>query len=148
MATQPAGPLADARSAPRRPLRGTLAVLAGLAVNVVGGLGTDQILHATGVYPPWGQPMSDSLFLLATAYRVVFGIAGAYLTARLAPDRPMWHALALGVVGLVISTVGAAATWNAGPAFGPRWYPLALIPLSLACAWIGGALRVRQLRAR
>jgi hypothetical protein len=58
------------------------------------------VLHATGVFPPFGQPMADALFLLATAYRIVYGVAGCYLTARLAPDRPMRHALALGVVAL------------------------------------------------
>jgi len=141
-----ATPLADPvgrQAAPRRRrrFRGTAAVVAGLAVNVVLGLGTDQLLHMVGVYPrAWGQPMADSLFLLATGYRVVYGVAGAYLTARLAPDRPMGHALALGVVGAVIGTVGAVATWNAGPAFGPRWYPLSLIPLAVACAWVGGRL--------
>src|SRR6266404_8085901 len=32
-------------------------------------------------------------FALATAYRIVYGIATSYLVARLAPDRPMLHAL-------------------------------------------------------
>jgi hypothetical protein len=42
--------------------------------------------------------MGDALFLLATAYRIVYGVAGSYVTARLAPDRPMQHALALGML--------------------------------------------------
>jgi hypothetical protein len=92
--------------------------------------------------------MADALFLLATAYRIVYGVAGGYLAARLAPDRPMQHALTLGVVGLAISIAGAVATWNAGPAFGPKWYPLALIALALPCAWAGGRLREMQVRAR
>jgi hypothetical protein len=50
-----------------------------------------------------------------------------------------------GFVGLALSTFGAAATWNKGPAFGPHWYPLALIVLALPTAWIGGKLRVMQL---
>ena len=54
--------------------------------------------------------MSDGLFVLATAYRTVFAIAGCYITARLAPDRPMMHALVLGSVGVVRSTAGAVAT--------------------------------------
>ena len=58
----------------------------------------------------------------------------------------MKHALIGGLVGLVLSTVGAVATWNAGPAFGPHWYPLALVATALPCAWLGGQLRVRQLR--
>ena len=61
--------MSEARG-PRRG-RSLAAILAGLAVIFVLSVGTDQILHATGVYPPWGQPMSDSLFGLATVYRIV-----------------------------------------------------------------------------
>ena len=92
--------------------------------------------------------MADSLFLVATAYRIVYGVLGSYITARLSPTRPMQHALIVGVVGLVLSSAGAAATWNAGPEFGPRWYPLALVATALPCAWLGGKLRVTQLRTR
>ena len=133
--------------AARRRFGGTLAILAGLAVNVVLGLGTDQILHATGVYPPWGQSMANSLFALATAYRIGFGVLGAYVTARLAPDRPMWHAIALGVVGVVVSTIGLVATWNAGPAMGPRWYPILLVLVALPCSWLGATLWIRRRRS-
>ena len=131
---------------PRRVLRRTGAVLAGLLAVIILSIGTYAALHATGVFPPWGQPMVDALFLLATAYRTVYGVAGSYIAARLAPDRPMLHALALGVVGLAVSIAGAAATWDAGPAFGPKWYPLSLIALAMPCAWAGG--RLLQLRAR
>jgi hypothetical protein len=89
------------------------------------------------------ERMNDKLFVLATAYRIVFGIAGCYLAARLAPDRPMKHALILGVVGLVLSIAGAAAMWDAGPA----WYSLAIIAIALPCAWVGGKLRLIQRRA-
>jgi hypothetical protein len=92
--------------------------------------------------------MSDRLFLLATAYRIVYAVAGSYIAARLAPDRPTQHALVLGVVGLALSIAGAVETWNAGPELGPRWYPLALIATALPCAWVGGKLRDMQLRAK
>jgi hypothetical protein len=121
------------------------ALFAGFLVVVVLSLGTDMALHATGVFPPWGQPMSDALFLLATLYRTLYAIGGSYVTARLAPHRPMKHALAGGLVGLVLSTVGAVTTWDRGPAFGPHWYPLALVATALPCAWVGGRLRERQL---
>lgn len=133
---------------PHRVLRSIGALLAGFLAVIVLSLGTDAALHATGVFPPWGQPMADSLFLLATAYRSVYGVAGSYIAARLAPDRPMAHAMALGVVGLALSIVGAVATWNRGPAFGPKWYPLALIATALPCAWAGGRLRAVQSRTR
>jgi hypothetical protein len=130
---------------PRRILRSIGAVFAGFLVVVVLSLGTDLVLHATRVFPPWGQRMSDALFLLATAYRILYTVAGSYVTARLAPRQPMKHALAGGVVGLALSIVGAVATWDRGPEFGPHWYPLALIATAMPCAWAGGRLRVMQL---
>lgn len=125
---------------PRRILRSIGAVFAGLLADIVLSIGTDVLLHAAGIFPVLGQPLGDKLLLLATAYRTVYGVASCYLTARLAPDRPMQHALAAGVVGLILATVGAVVTWNKGPAFGPHWYPLALIVLALPSAWLGGAL--------
>lgn len=123
------------------------AVLAGILVGITVTVGTDILLHATGVFPPWGQPVTEGPLALATAYRIIYGIAAGYLTGRLAPAQPVQHALAGGLVGLVVSTVGAVVTWNRGPAFGPHWYPLALIVTALPCAWAGGTLRVVQLRA-
>ena len=125
---------------PRSTGRSILAGLSGFLAVVLLSLGTDQLFHWTGVFPSWGETMSEALFFLATAYRLVYGILGSYIAARLAPNRPMFHALALGVVGLIASTAGAAATWNAGPAFGPKWYPLTLVASALPCAWIGGKL--------
>ena len=133
---------------PRRILQSIVAVLGGFLAVVIAHLGTDAVMHATGVFPPWGQPMSDALFLLATIYRTIFSVAGSYLTARLAPHRPMLHALAGCAIGLVLSTAGAIATWNRGPEFGPHWYPIALIVLALPTAWLGGKLREMQLPSR
>jgi len=125
----------------RNILRSAGAVLAGLLVVIIITTATDALLHATGIFPPWGQPMSDSLFVLAFAYRIVYGIVGGYITARLAPNKPVQHALLLGVVGFVLSLAGAVATWNRGPEFGPKWYPLALIVIAIPTAWLGGKLK-------
>ena len=62
---------------------------------------------------------------LATVYRTLDGVVGSYVMARLAPDRPMGHALVGGLIGVAMSTLGAVVTWNKD--LGPRWYPLALI---------------------
>jgi hypothetical protein len=135
---------------PRRIGRSIGAVLVGMIVGIVVTLGTDIVLHKIGVFPPWGASMVgfDGALLLATVYRTVYGIAASYLIARVAPDRPMAHALVGGLVGLVVSIVGAAVTWNKGPAFGPHWYPLALVVLAIPQAWAGGRLRLMQLPAR
>jgi len=60
----------------------------------------------------------------------------------------MPHALTLGVLGIVVSTIGAVLTWNKGSTFGPRWYPVALIVVVIRCVWAGGKLRLMQLRVR
>jgi len=126
------------------------AVLTSMVAGIVLTIGTDVALHAVGFFPPWGQSMVgfDGALLLATVYRTVYGVAGSYLAARLAPDRPMLHAMILGIVGLVASIVGAIVTWNKGPAFGPHWYPLALVVLAIPQSWAGGKLRLMQLRPR
>ena len=124
----------------RRVGRSVGALFAGVLTGVVLSLGTDMLLRAGGILPPLGQYMSAGLFLLATAYRTVYGVAGSYVAARLAPSRPMAHAMWLGVLGMAVCILGAAATWNKGPEFGPPWYPLALVALALPQSWAGGKL--------
>jgi hypothetical protein len=125
---------------PRRLLRSTGAVLAGLVAVFVLSLGTDQVLHSLQVYPPWGQPLYDTgLLLLALAYRIVYSIVGGYVVARLAPRNPMRHALVMGIVGLVLSTAGVIAATRMD--LGPMWYPVVLLLTALPCAWLGGLLR-------
>ena len=116
-------------------------LLAGLITTFALSTAVDVALHATGVFPPVGQPMSNALFALAAAYRTAICIFGCYIAARLAPARPMQHAIALGVIGILLTAAVTIATWNKGPAFGPHWYPIALIVLALPCAWMGGKLR-------
>ena len=125
-------------------LRSIGAVIAGFFVTAILSLGLDVVLHAIGVFPPWGEPMSNSLFVLATAYRIVFTVLGGYVTARLAPASPLRHAVILGAIGFFFAVAGAAATWNAGPAFGPRWYPILLVLTAIPCCWFGGKLRETQ----
>jgi hypothetical protein len=91
-----------------------------------------------------GQPTSDPLLLLATAYRTLYGVFSSYVVARLAPDKPMQHVLLGGIIGLVVSVGGAVATWNTG--LGSHWYPLTLIALAMPAAWTGGKLRLMQLQ--
>ena len=132
--------------ASRRVLRRIGAVLAGLVLIVVLDISFDLIMHVTGVFPPWFRPMSAGLWVLALSYRAIDSIVGTYVTALLAPDRPLAHALVLGAIGVALSTTGALATWNKGPQFGPKWYPLAVVFIALPCAFIGGTIRQRQLQ--
>ena len=130
----------------KKTLQSIGAVLAGAVASIVVTLATDAALHKAGVFPPVGQPASDGPLALATAYRTIYGVAGAYLTARLAPSRPMLHVMILGGLGFIASLAGAVATWNKMEIYGPHWYPVALVVLALPQSWLGGWLREMQLR--
>jgi hypothetical protein len=116
-----------------------LAVVAGLAANVVLAILADELMYALSVFPrPPAISYETGPYIIATVYRAAFGVAGGWLTARLAPSRPMRHALILGGVGLVLCTAGLVASLTM--ALGPVWYPLALLVVTLPCAWLGGRL--------
>lgn len=125
--------------------RSVLAVLAGLLLNAVLSTAMDVALSLLGVFPPlseYGQAnsFSNSMLAVALVYRTLFGVLGCYVTARLAPRRPMLHALILGSVGFAIGVVGAITMWNASSA----WYAIALIAVALPAAWLGGRLAQRR----
>jgi len=120
------------------------ALFLGFLAVVVLSLGTDQVLHVLHVYPPWGRPMFDpGLNVLALGYRCVYAVFGSWIAARLAPSTPMRHAMALGWIGLVLSTAGAVVAVTASN-LGPLWYPIALVVTALPCAWLGGILFARR----
>lgn len=115
------------------------AVAAGVLFIVVVTTLVDIALHALHVYP--SARLTDGLAVLASSYRLVISVAGAWLTARLAPDRPMKHAIMLGAVGVLLGVVGVVATWHAD--LGPRWYPISLAVVALPQCWFGGWIFTR-----
>ncbi len=127
-------------------VKSVAAVVVGIVVGVAVTLGTDQLLHMAGVYPPWGEPMHEpGLNALALGYRVVFQVMAGWLIARLAPSAPVAHALVGGAIGFVASLLGVVAATQAD--LGPLWYPIALAISALPTAWIGGLLYARGAKA-
>ena len=127
--------------APSRIGMSILAIIAGLVAIFVLSLATDQLFHSLGVYAPWGEPMNETAdAILAFAYRCLYGIAGGYIAGRLAPRAPVAHALALGGIGVVLSTLGAVAMWDMAPA----WFSLGLVATALPVSWAGGTLAARR----
>ena len=134
----------DSEVRPRSLGRSVVALFAGFVVGIVLSLGTDFGLHAVGLAPALNKVWSSQLLLLATAYRTVYSVIASYVVARLAPNRPMGHALVGGAVGFAVSVLGAVAAWNSN--LGPHWYPVTLAAIALPTAWIGGKLRLMQLQ--
>jgi hypothetical protein len=143
-------PMPDLKAAdPARPIsivRSIGAVFAGMIIVVLLSVGTDALLRAFGVFPPGSQRMSNPQFVVATIYRTLYTVFGAYITATLAPARPMQHALFYGFIGFGLSVVGFLGYLGHPEmrSLGPAWYPVALIVTALPCAWLGGYLRMRR----
>ena len=127
----------------RRWARSAGAVLGGMLASAALAMGTDEVLHLIGVFPPINQVTYEApRFVAATTYRVIYAILGFYLIARLAPSRPWRHVWVAAAIGLVASSAGVVATMTRD--MGPLWYPVALAVTTLPCAWLGGRLRARR----
>ncbi|SDR03810.1 hypothetical protein SAMN05519103_00501 [Rhizobiales bacterium GAS113] len=127
------------------------AVAAGFFFTALASTATDAVMHAAGIFPSAPSLMSEPLFALAAAYRAVFTVAGGYVTARVAPDRPMRHAWILAGIGLVAGLAGLVAYYTIGGAeLGPAWYAISIPVEAIPCVWLGGRLaaRVDLLRTR
>src|SRR5882672_8914857 len=117
-------------------LKGIGAILAGIVFIVVTHTATDLMLEKLGIFTPPEQGFHVTwMVVTATIYRSVFTVGGGYLTAALAPTRPMLHAVILGLIGIAASTAGAIVMIPLN--LGPIWYPIALIVLALPCTWLG-----------
>src|SRR5437016_12142903 len=101
------------------------AVVAGAVVAIVATTLVDVVLHIAHVFAPINDPINDALALLATSYRIAIGVAGAWLTARLAPDKRLKHALILGCLVVARGLVGLVVPRRKGP--GPHWDPIDLV---------------------
>ena len=114
------------------------AILAGFVTVFILSVATDLLLEKIGFFPPATKPESYTwwMLLIALIYRSIDSVAGFYLTARLAPNRPMRHAIILGIIGTVFAALGAIANWN----LSANWYPILLVLVTLPCAWLGGKL--------
>jgi hypothetical protein len=118
-------------------LRLILSIIAGLLISAILATVTDHIMHVTGVYPPYGQIYYDTdLFLLASAYRAIYAILGAYVTAVIARKKSRKAVLILGITGAALAIAGLIAMWGMGPA----WYPVSLAVLAIPFTLLGEKL--------
>lgn len=117
------------------------ALLAGFLAVFVLSVGTDAVLEKLGIFPMRNDPSyAPWMLMLALLYRSIYTLAGGYIAATLAPDRPMRHAIILGIIGLVFATLGAIANWNK-TGLSTNWYPILLIIVTLPCVWSGAKIR-------
>ena len=119
------------------------AVVAGFIVTAAASTAADAVMHGLGIFPSSPREMSGPLFALASAYRAVFTVAGGYITARLAPDRPMRHASILAGIGLVAGLAGVVAYYVIGGGeLGPAWYAISIPVEAIPCVLLGAKLAI------
>lgn len=117
------------------------AVLAGFITVAVLSILTDTILETLGVFPPMTRPEAYVTWMLVVAllYRSIYTVAGGYVTAKLARNKPMCHVWWLMGIGGASGTVGAIAAWG----LGNHWYPVLIAVTGPICIWVGGKLFMR-----
>jgi len=121
-------------------MKSVLAVLAGLVVTIVLSTCVDLFVVYAGILPAKSADNTDLHWAIIAGYRAVIVVFGCWVTARLAPSRPMMHALIAGGIGTALAVVGVIYSWDKGPEFGPHWFSLTVALTALPCAWIGGLL--------
>jgi hypothetical protein len=123
-------------------LRLVLSIIVGFVVTAVLSTAVDHVLHITGVYPPYGEPMFDTeLLLLASSYRFVFQVLGCYAMAFIAKDKATTVAWIVGLLGAALWLLGTFLNRD----MGPLWYGMAGAVLSLPSTLLG--VKLYSLRA-
>ncbi len=127
-------------------LRSVLAVIVGFVVIGAAVGCTDLLMHAIAPsrFGPNGQVSDVAILWLTEIYVFIYATAGCYLCARIARRRPMFHALILGVLGLVFNIFGSYMTWQLYPA----WYHVVALVVAMPAAWLGGRIAERQMENR
>jgi uncharacterized BrkB/YihY/UPF0761 family membrane protein len=116
-------------------------IIAGMAVGAILSVATDKILETTGIMkidPFDANPIW--LITLVVFYRTTYNFVGTYVTAKLAPTKPLKHAIILGVIGTVVGIIGAITMWH----IPPHWYPISLVIFTMPAAWLGGKLATKK----
>ena len=126
--------------------RSIVAIVVGFVVIAALSLGTDLVLKALlpGYFSATGRTDNAAILVLVLLYVGAYATFGCWLAARLAPNRPMRHAIVLGLLGLAFNVMGTIAAWDTAP----RWYHLSALVLVMLWAWLGGYIRERQLARR
>ena len=120
--------------------KSVVAILAGFVAAGVLSVATDALLEKLGLFPPANpQLYAQWMLALALVYRSLYTAGGGFIAAKLAPDRPLGHAITLGTIGCVVALLASLANWDKTiPS--TAWYPILLVIMSLPSAWLGGEI--------
>jgi len=119
-------------------LQSVLAVVGGFVLIGALSFGTGKLVQAAwpAQVDAAGTPTTTLMMIVQLLYVGVYATFGCWLAARLAPGRPMLHALVLGALGLALNIPSAIAFRDSVPA----WYLVTGVLTTLLWAWLGGRI--------
>lgn len=116
-------------------------IFAGFLIGAILSIGTDVALNGAGLMNMANfKENSSGIILIVIMYRFIFNIVGCYVTAKLAPNKPMKHVLIIGIIGTIFAILGSAAMWDKAVV----WYNISIILISMPSAWIGAKLYMKR----
>ena len=111
-------------------------ILLAFMINGLLSVVTDFILESIGVLPDPSLGLFETwAIVLVLFYRGVYTVFAGFIVAKLAPARPLMHALVLGAMGTLITLIAVNS-----PAFSdkaPLWFGYVLATLTIPCIWLG-----------
>ena len=91
---------------------------------------------------PTIPPGTGSLLVILTA-GLGAALGGGWVTGRVAPRAPSRHVAALVMLVLIMAVLNC---FIEGAATDPAWYRVGMMIVGVAGTWLGGRLRLAQLR--
>ncbi len=88
-----------------------------------------------------GKTIPPTAMLWSLGATLVAAISGGYVTATLATDNPLIHALALAIIVLLLSAMSAIQSRGSYPI----WFSLLMVALAPCAVVAGGLLRLKQM---
>lgn len=127
-------------------LKGAGAVAAGLVCGGMVVMGLTFAAAEVFFAGDMSAPPTNPYLALNITYSFAAAVVAGWVAARLAPRRPLTHALAVAMCMILLSMGGSGAEAGATPGV-PGWYGTVLLVLMPVGALAGGWLRVRGVTA-
>ena len=111
-------------------------ILLGFIVNALLSIITDFLLESIGVLPNPDRGLFQTwAIILVLFYRGIYMIVAGFIVARLAPAKPLLHAIVLGMIGITITIIAVSSSSFADKA--PLWFGYLLAGITIPCLWLG-----------
>ena len=97
---------------------------------------TDFLLESIGILPDPNKGLFDTrAIILVLAYRGIYTIFAGFIIAKLAPSKPILHAIILGAIGIIITVLATTEPSFSDKA--PLWFGYTMAAITIPCLWLG-----------